>query len=50
MKNAESLSAKNPKFRIGEPDRVNENTLPDKMEPENITPNTEAMEALKKDV
>ena len=50
MKNAESLSTKKPKFRIGEPERVNEKLLPNKMEPEKIIPNTDARDALKKDV
>ena len=50
IKNADNLSTKKPKFRIGEPGRVNKKSLPNKIEIENSIPNTDAREALKKDV
>jgi hypothetical protein len=50
MKNADNLSTKKPKLRIGESERVNKKSSPNKIEAENIIPNTDAREALEKDV
>jgi len=50
IKNAESLSTKNPKFKKEEPERDNKNGSPKITDNEKITPNTDAIAALRKEI